>query len=259
MRNIFCKTVLETQQGCIFTGAIADGFDDCTVYGLIVTPRCDIAQRKVMTVHYLPVVALDDWKRVVLAQVSQLDRLDKKRAEVINLCNKYKIPVHLVDRKYRLPDADMERLIPDKTLQQKVIEPLKECWNLQDIKFCYESLDTWNNYSNRLTELVDGKNERYLLLEDWKNSKQHFVICLTEIYHITLDISLKLSNGILVRDIDFEKNDLRKSDNRLEEYKVQSQLSSPYIEYVTQRLSNAFFRIGIDDWADRKQTVENIK
>lgn len=110
MRNIFCETITETQQGCIFSGAKANGYEDCTVYGLIITPRCDIAQCKVMTVHYLPIVKLEDWKRIVLAQLSQIDRLGKKKEEVIGLCNKFKIPVHLVEKQYRLSDDNLEKI-----------------------------------------------------------------------------------------------------------------------------------------------------
>jgi hypothetical protein len=59
-------------QGTIFSCAIAEDYPDCDVYGILITARCDIAQDKVRTYNYLPVVRLDDWihrdGRMILAQ-----------------------------------------------------------------------------------------------------------------------------------------------------------------------------------------------
>ena len=63
----------------------------------------------------------------------------------------------------------------------------------------------------------------------------------------------------MVRDIDFENNDFFQCEDPLELYAIEAQLSSPYIEYVTQRLSNAFFRIGIDDWENRNSIIDHLK
>lgn len=259
MRNIYTDSITQVQQGCIFNGAKADGFENCTVYGLIITPRCDIAQCKVTTVHYLPIVKLEDWKKKILTPISQSERLRVTKDKVGSLLNKYSIPIHLMDRKYMLSDEDLEKSINEKDVLSKIKQPLKEYWDLQDMENCYDSLDKWNNYLNKLNDLANGRNERYLLLEKWNNDSQYHVICLTEIYHISFDTAMKLKDGILVRDVDFDRNELHRSDYGRYEYKILAQLSSPYIEYVTQRLSNAFFRIGIDDWNNKKQIIDRIK
>lgn len=258
MRNIYEQVIKETQQGCIFNGAISEYATKHRAFGLIVTPRCDIAQKKVSTIHYVPIISLEDWKRKILTPLSQSDRLEKKRNELLPLMKKYQVPQHIADTKYKLSDDDLATVIPDKKIFQKVAGPLKDCWNLQDLNYCYDNIKQWSKYQSKLNDLIHGRNERFLLLERWNDDTRFYVICLTEIYHITISTALKLKEGILVRDINFEENDLSKSESMRNEYKIVAQLSSPYIEYVTQHLSNAFFRIGIDDWEDSKSMLSKI-
>lgn len=259
MRNIFEKEITEVQQGCIFNGAIVDGFGDARAFGLIITPRCDIAQCKVPTVHYLPIVKFEDWKKHILTPISQKERLEKSLNDLSPLLVKHKIPDHLIKKEYKLSDDNLEKCIQSQEARNAVLEKIKNHWRLQDNQYCYSSLAKWSKYQNRITELVDGKLERFLLLENWKGGRDFFVICLTEIYHLTLKDAQNLKDGIKVRDIDFESNDFFHSDDPYEKYSIQAQLSSPYIEYVTQRLSNAFFRIGIEDWENRKNTIDKLK
>src|SRR6476659_5449527 len=48
-------------QGSLFTCAVAEEYEGCAVYGLIITARCDVEQGKVRAYNYLPVVSLRDW------------------------------------------------------------------------------------------------------------------------------------------------------------------------------------------------------
>ena len=50
-------------QGTIFTCAVAEHYQDCATFGLVITARCDAAQDKVRTYNYLPIVSLKDWLR----------------------------------------------------------------------------------------------------------------------------------------------------------------------------------------------------
>lgn len=259
MRNIYVKEIIDVQQGCIFDGAVADGFEGCPTFGLIITPRCDIAQHKVPTVHYLPIVRFDDWKRVVLVPMSQSERIRKSYNELIPLLKKSHVPVHLAEKQYKLSDEDLSKSMPYGEVGNCLKTKLKKHWKLQDVDHCYSTIAEWKQYSSKIAELVDGKMERYLLLEDWEHGVRHYVICLTEIYHLVLNDALKLKDGLKVRDINFSSNDLFQSHDSLTTYSIKAQLSSPYIEYVIQKMSNAFFRIGIEDWEDRKAIIEDLK
>jgi hypothetical protein len=48
-------------QGTVFTCAVAEEYEGCATYGLIITARCDVEQDKVRAYNYLPVVPLKDW------------------------------------------------------------------------------------------------------------------------------------------------------------------------------------------------------
>jgi hypothetical protein len=48
-------------QGTIFSCAVAEDYPRCTTHGLIITARCDVANDKVRTYNYIPIVALNDW------------------------------------------------------------------------------------------------------------------------------------------------------------------------------------------------------
>jgi len=50
-------------QGTIFSCAQAARYMECEVFGLTITARCDMAQRKYPVLNYLPVVKLSDWLR----------------------------------------------------------------------------------------------------------------------------------------------------------------------------------------------------
>ena len=53
-------------QGSIINGCVADAFPGEEVFGLIITPRCDVSHEgKVDSVHYLPVVPFERWFEVV--------------------------------------------------------------------------------------------------------------------------------------------------------------------------------------------------
>lgn len=49
-------------QGSIINGCVAEAFPNQEVFGVIVTPRCDLSHEgKVLTVHYVPLVPFELW------------------------------------------------------------------------------------------------------------------------------------------------------------------------------------------------------
>jgi len=244
-------------QGCIFSGAISRDYADCEVFGLVVTPRCDIAQNKVNIVHYVPIVHYEDWIKRFLSFDYQRVELTKQRAAIESMLQKHKLPSHIISPVYRLNREDLRKTTPKMTDSE--FEQLETFWNLHNIDFCKEHIKQWKNMDDRLYNLIDGKSERFILLESWNTQEQYYVICLTDILRLTTQTANDLVQGIRVRDIDFSTNDLYALDDQLATYSIHAKLSSPYMEYITQRVSNAFFRIGIEDWNDRKQLCSTLK
>lgn len=253
-RNIFAKQIPCLQQGCIFNGAKLKGYEGCDVFGLIITPRCDIAQNKVDTIHYLSIVKIEDWKRRFLAKMYQSRQMEKEKNMLKPLFSKKNIGEHMLNRSYRLSKDDFEKMYGDRNLPNDSYEKIKHYWNLQDVVFCQEHLADWNEYNSKLSELSNGRMERFLLLEDWCGKKQYFVISLTDINKLDVSVAHKMINGIRERDVPLDSNDLVSAEDRQAVYKICAQLTSPYIEYVCQHVSNAFFRIGIEEWPHSKMS-----
>lgn len=51
----------EFTQGTVFSCAHAEDYLETSVYGLVITARCDAAQDKTPIYSYIPVVSLHDW------------------------------------------------------------------------------------------------------------------------------------------------------------------------------------------------------
>lgn len=253
-RNIFNTSDIETiQQGCIFFGGIADGIQ-YPVHGLIITPRCDIANEKVSNINYLPITTLKDWITNDLIPAYRTEEGSKKKMKINEQLKKLDQKISL-EVTHKMPEESINKLFPDPKYKQLVADIISY-WELFDNDVCQESVKKWKNYNNRISELSKGKMERYLLLEHWNNDKnQFYVIHLTQVKHISISTSKTLIKGLPTRLIDREKDDLY-IDDRLSSsnYKVVAQLTSPYIEYVCQKFSNAFFRIGIEDWPHKDIT-----
>lgn len=246
-RDIFTKEIPKLQQGCIFDGAIADGIDD-TVFGLIITPRCDIENNKVLNVNYLTITTLQDWVSRDLLAIYRAKEEPKRRRELE--CRMGKTNKNLkLEPQYKLSLENLNQIFPDKR-DNDLKTLLLNYWELFDDSKCYESLKTWKNYKSKLKELADGKLERYLLLESWEDDCNDFyVIHLTQIRHISFPNAQQLIDGLQPRLVDPEIDDLVFDEKpTAKKYTVVAQLSSPYIEYVCQKFSNAFFRIGIENW-----------
>lgn len=249
-RNIFEKNkITDLQQGCLFWGANSDGYDK-PIWGLIITPRCDIAQNKVKTVHYLPITKFTDWKDTYLVAMFQAEEIKKKYNVLSPIFDSKSISRSLLDVKYKLSDQDLEAMFAGKSMPGDFCVNLREYWSYHDLDYCRKKLPSWKNYDNRLKELMSGNMERFLLLEHWSDdSEQFYVIHLTEVRHLQITTARALIQGVRANMISEEKDDLF-FDNRpvAREYRIITQLTSPYLEYVCQKFANAFFRIGIQDW-----------
>lgn len=51
-------------QGTIFSCGVAEEYEQCQTYGIIITARCDAEHDKVQVYNYLPIVTLRDWLSV---------------------------------------------------------------------------------------------------------------------------------------------------------------------------------------------------
>src|SRR5687767_12791788 len=104
----------ELTQGAIFSAALAEDYDQCAVWGLVITARCDIANDKAPVWNYLPVVRLEDWlhrdgrsllvERVHSDQRSKLKSLLRESGFSPSILDT-EAPEHIVQRLFPSGDA----------------------------------------------------------------------------------------------------------------------------------------------------------
>lgn len=244
-------------QGSIIRGCIANGYNGCDIYGLIITARCDLAQEKVNTVHYLPIVSYDDWlKKEIVAALRQELILERKK-KVIEKLNEKKLPNSFLDR--GLSRAQIEKSFSANSKGKKECESFmalydnweNACHCKDDVLLCEK--DAEGLLKNNINLLINhGKSEWYLI-EDWErniSSSGFKIILLREIGTLSIDCALKMANGIMEDDVSedfFKYNMLKRTNDRSSLYYIESEIKSPYIEHILQRFTNNFARIGLDD------------
>ena len=62
-RDLYSEPVIgKITQGTIFNGAKSRRYPGChSVFGIVISPRCDIEQKKVPLYYYLPAIKMEDW------------------------------------------------------------------------------------------------------------------------------------------------------------------------------------------------------
>ena len=248
MRNFYkpARMSWKLTQGSIINNCVASKYNNGKVWGVIVTPRCDLAHEdKVSDVHYLPIVNFADFFKV-----DGMDYLYRKWHEGISrkfteACEKYGFPSGLDKREYY------------ETMAQHKVTGQKEKKDFLDKMSRYfdcskendefrESACKGQKRSGLIDNLVGDKLPSFYLIEDWipggKNSK---VILLKDLKRISYTTAQKLGKGMDKQEIsDFD--DLNKGGGD-ELCRVCAEVKSPFIEHIIQRFSQNFCRIGVED------------
>ncbi len=253
MRNVFCETGsgwIRLQQGAIFSGAVADGITGSQdLFGLVITPRCDIANRKVSTIHYLPLIPFKLWKYEILAKLYQSVEYDKLTDILIKFCQDNSITESLFENKYRFKESEIESSICHVKGYKDAINKYKERCQLENLEYCRSKVKDWSKAKTKIKDLIENKQAHYYLIEDWRNPNDYLVIMLRDVKRLDFELAEKMEKGLserILSDEDFHKNDVFKSSEGTMVYKLQIVIGSPYLEHIMEAFSKNFCRIGID-------------
>lgn len=248
------------QQGTIFRGAIANNYNNnCEVYGVIITPRCDIANGKVNTYHYLPVVSLSDWKYKDFWTIFSHQIYSTLIGNYKQTLIRFNVSPNLIG-KFSFESIQEKLLLKitkekEKEKLNNIIDDLKK---LHEWKLKFPPKDTINYFltkyeklsKNIFRELKGNKMKGFYLLEDWNDNSSYFIILLREIKRISVEVGDKLGKGIYagyIPDGERQLNDLQKYEDKYEMYYGIKRIKSPYIEHLIQMFFQNFGRIGVSD------------
>lgn len=244
MRNIYKEHTkhIEIQQGVIISGCFADNYESHDVFGLIITPRCDIGNGgKVSTIHYLPIVPYEEWKNQEIIAY-------RKSCIFKKMCN---LQTKLQEKNIS-SSIFAENLLDEDSIykiigaHKDIVSLYKEMKALKDENQQPNALKDAVN--NSIKDLGTGKHNRYYLIEDWQESGKFRVILLRQIKRLQYNFAMRLSVGVqdkILEDDERKNNDIDNFNGQI--YKSVSEISSPFIEHIIQSFSHNFCRIGVEN------------
>lgn len=240
----------ELTQGSVFYGAFVEDYSDSINYGLVITARCDISQKKASIYSYLPLVSLENW---LVKEFPSLLYSKIHKSIYSNLVSAF------------INIGGSELLLETYGLD-KLKESFKDSGSQKQRTKFYEKVEDFNKLNYLLSSVVDADELRalmksskvfgsasevifndlisqnllgYYFVDDITSDGPH-IIKLRDVYHLKSDYAVNLRKGVNLKNVNYIK------DNDEKSFTV-GEIKSPYIEHILQKFSSVFTRIGIDD------------
>lgn len=251
-------------QGTIFSCALAERYENTSVFGLTITARCDVAQEKYHILNYLPVVSLADW-----LQNDGLDiMIDRERKEVMgnirSIMKEASVSLSLIDAVGLISIAETHFSISASTKAEKARNERfsKQVARYTDLESAAlsgrEICLSWfrKNSPPRIKELITELSKHilqgYYFLEQLQVDEEPigYVALLREVTTLQRNVVSDLAKGISKeywRQIYESKGGVSLRFDKDDFAMPISQLGSPTIEHIMQCFSNLFGRIGVAD------------
>lgn len=263
IRNIYFEKPIVNRmtQGSIINGCVADAFPGEEVFGLIITPRCDVSHEgKVDSVHYLPVVPFERWFEVIARPI--IKEIWKKTIcnQLNNQFKRAKIGDNVMDAGFTYDDLlkICNEKVRNDSLKEKIKGLLNSYFAKEEDDFNYyllkgEVKDEKKHELIKYLSKLEGNNiAPFYLLEAWSDygQEKHLVILLREVHRIEYSIAMNIKSGVsesMMAGLDLKYNDLFLKNDPKNFFWIQAEVSSPFIEHIMQAFVYNFSRIGVDD------------
>lgn len=263
-------------QGTIITGIRSDKYPNIRCNGVVISARCDLANCKISKIYYLIAVPSDEWLlsdegfNIVLTQKQNEleDKLQTKFSgsgldwSTLKTFSIEEFATVIRDREVGLK-CNTDKILNDfqtfKNYTSKSLETKEKRTILQN-----ESKSVTSSF----LKIANGQMMHYIYVPEnayIKNAdiNRGLIIDLQELEYISVKDAERLANC----EIDIQNKDLSEIDKQrynncfflmdwpgyaMPEFDI----VSPWIEYIMQRFSNAFIRIGVD--GPQKEDVQSM-
>ncbi|OOE62979.1 hypothetical protein BZG18_02895 [Salinivibrio kushneri] len=247
-----CDYVSEISQGSVFNAAYCEGYESSEVLGLVITARCDIANKnKVKTYSYIPAIPFNHWKEVELIDVLKTKSLRDLRSKVSCILNKAQLTFNNLET---FGKENILKVIRENKLLKKDrdIEKLKSYLDsyylliyggeFRELIICFKS-----EIKSVIKEISEGKNANYFMIDNI-DGYGSVVVNLRDIYKLDRETAEKVVGGIEI-DYTLDNSSYRAINKNITGTVVCliGALESPYIELLMQRFTNNFSRIGVEN------------
>lgn len=263
-------------QGTIITGVRSDKYSNIRCNGVVISARCDLANCKISKIYYLIAVPSDDWLlsdegfNIVLSQ-RQNDLEDKLQTKLGGSGLDWSTLKSFSVEEFSTVIHDQEVGLKKDT--DKVLEVFRTFKNytskyleLGDKKAILQNES--KSVASSLLKIANGQMMHYVYVPENAYIKdgsidRGLIIDLQELEYISIRDAERLVNC----EIDIQSKDLSEVDKQrynncfflmdwpgyaMAEYDI----ASPWTEYIMQRFSNAFIRIGVD--GPQKEDVQSM-
>ena len=263
-------------QGTIITGVRSDKYSNIRCNGVVISARCDLANCKISKIYYLIAVPSDDWLlsdegfNIVLSQ-RQNDLEDKLQTKLGGSGLDWSTLKSFSVEEFSTVIHDQEVGLKKDT--DKVLEVFRTFKNytskyleLGDKKAILQNES--KSVASSLLKIANGQMMHYIYVPENAYIKdgsidRGLIIDLQELEYISIRDAERLVNC----EIDIQSKDLSEVDKQrynncfflmdwpgytMAEYDI----ASPWTEYIMQRFSNAFIRIGVD--GPQKEDVQSM-
>ena len=249
-------------QGSIINGCIAEAFPNKEVFGVIITPRCDLSHDgKVLTVHYVPLVPFELWFDVIAKPIIKEQWKKDLANKLDSKFNNAKVGSNIMEADFTYDD--LCKIVEQKVLKQKdkveINELLDAYFDINESAFNDYLLDEKSHKRGHkmfdyFSRLQENSIHPYYLLEGWQEygENKHLVVMLRDVRRIEYDIANRIGKGVEESILGLEDtthNDLFLTPKKNNFYFIQALIASPFIEHIMEAFVYNFSRIGVEDRA----------
>jgi len=245
---IDCADDKSLTQGTIFNCAYCASYPNHETLGLVITARCDIANKdKVKFYNFLTAVPFDIWKNKDLLPLIKKKNLTSLIAQLSNLIlragfSKANLDTFGYKKVYEFIVSN-KKLKPREIIQLDTLQGKVDCLTNES---CYKDIHIHfsDEIKRELNDIIQNKNSDYFFIDEIQGYRS-VIVNLREIYELEVSIASKIPYGIELDDgKQYPGLNLNVSNKFCS---IVGQVKSPYIELLLQRFANNFVRVGVNN------------
>lgn len=276
MRNVYRPSRFNSlDQGSIFNGAIARGYQSRVVLGIIITPRCDIEHSKVSEINYLPIISVHDWLsvdgRIILQEKCRVENNQKLMSEF----KKHGVSESLLQRntnselinffKSKGDDAKFRKILDLLSRRDVIAKMENNLIKSEDVRSFFAAEE--KHVRGIVKDLSDNRFKEFYLLDPIDSNlidlpNDYWVVLNRQIQKIEFDKAIRISGGLELIEIIEANKELNQLDFECPDGIILclNVLKSPFIEHLMQVFLSNFNRIGVVDHSSttHEDIIKNI-
>lgn len=257
----------EFTQGTIIESIRSEKYKGIRCRGVVISARCDLAQRKIKLFHYLSALEMDDWIYEVLFDCILSDVMKQTRTNIDKFLKEKGLNTEVfLGFNKQARDTVLEDHVKKKREVAKIQE-LLERWNelqlLDNNNVSRERKKDFLRHESKICKpkiisLYNSNFPKYVFIpqkaySDSNSSVLGMVVDLQDIHQISINHVKPLQEDkydfqtILDQEERKRLNDIFFFENTDDFVLASGVIKSPWMEHLMQSFSFSFIRIGLDN------------